>query len=306
MRKLILSIMCIVLLFPFVACSKIEKRNPDYIQNGYDNDYPVIINDVTFTSAPKKVVSLSPAVTEIMFELGFEDKLVGRSDYCTYSEKTSEITPVGSPAKPDIDAILELTPDTVITQSPIATVDKATLEKKGIKVLVLSSPKDFFGLIDIYGALSKVFLGNIQSDVKVEKTLEPLDSSLRKAQDLKLNKKFVYITTDQMTVATGDTFEGNILSVFGDNIAKDKQKYSMTAEEIVAAMPELIFISDKIDTSKLPESIIALMKADGVKIAIIDNTSFEKPSGRLKKVIDKIIEEVSEGTTQTTSESLTE
>ena len=36
-----------------------RKRNPDYIQNGYDNDYPVVINDVTFDSAPK-VVSLSP------------------------------------------------------------------------------------------------------------------------------------------------------------------------------------------------------------------------------------------------------
>lgn len=306
MRKLIISIMCIVLLFPFVACSKIGKRNPDYIQNGYDNDYPVVINDVTFDSAPNKVVSLSPAITEIMFELGFEEKLVGRSDYCTYPEKASAITSVGSPANPNFDAVIELKPDVVITQSPIATVDKANLEKKGIKVLVLSSPKDFFGLIDIYGALSKVFLGNINSDVKVEKTLEPLDSTLKKAQDLKLNKKFVYITTDQMTVATGDTFEGNILSVFGQNIAKDKQKYSMPVDEIVAAAPELIFISDKIDTTKLPESIIALMNTDGVKVVVIDNTSFEKPSLRLKNVIEKIIEEVSTNSTGTTTESATE
>lgn len=286
MKRFIVLLLSVTMLFVLTSCSKIGKRNPDYIKNGYDSDYPVTINDVSFTSAPKKVVSLSPALTEIIFELGLEKKLVGRSEYCTYPKKAEKIKAVGSPAKPDIDAIVSLKPDVVITQSPVATIDKSTLEKKGIKVLTISSPRSFYEFIDVYGAMAKVFLGNIKSDITVEKALKSLDTAMTKSGDKKHGKKFVYIISEQMAVATGDTLESDILGVFGDNIAKEKKNYSMTSAEIIAAAPDTIFISDKIDIQKLPEDIRTLITTGNVKLIKIDNTYFEKPTVRLKAIIE--------------------
>lgn len=288
MKRFIVLLLSVTMLFALTSCSKIEKRDPNYIKNGYDSDYPVIINDVTITSSPKKVISLSPALTEVIYEFGFEDKLIGRSDYCTYPEKVADIKSVGSPAKPDIEAIVSLKPDIIVTQSPIATIDKALLEKKEIQVLIISSPKSFNEFIDVYGAMAKVFLGNIKSDLAVEKALKPLDTEITKAGEKKHGRKFVYILSDQLAVATGDTLESDMLGIFGDNIAKDKKSYTMTANEIVAANPDTIFISDKIDSAKLPENIRKLLTAPNVKLIKIDNTYFEKPTVRTKTVIEDI------------------
>jgi len=288
LKRFIVLLLSVTMLFALTSCSKIEKRNPDYIKNGYDSDYPVTINDVTITSSPKKVVSLSPALTEVIYEFGLEKKLIGRSDYCSYPENVADIKSVGSPATPDIEAIISLKPDIVITQSPVATIDKASLEKNGIKVLVIPSPRSFNEFIDVYGAMAKVFLGNIKSDIAVEKALKPLDTEMRKTGEKKYGKKFVYILSEQMAVATGDTLESDILGIFGENIAKNKISYAMTANEIVAAKPDTIFISDKIDSAKLPANIVKLLTAPNVKLIKIDNTYFEKPTVRTKTVIEDI------------------
>ena len=59
-------------------------------------------------------MSVSPELTEIIFALGEEERLVGRSDFCNYPEDTKEIPSVGAIDDPNIEKIAELQPDLVI------------------------------------------------------------------------------------------------------------------------------------------------------------------------------------------------
>ena len=127
--------------------------------------------------------------------------------------------------------------------------------------------------------------------------------ALFKAQSLNLTHKFVFIVSQQNAVATGDTLAGNIMSVFGDNIAKDKLKYDMPVEEIIAAEPDLVFIAKDIDKTKLSEQIVALLAKDGVKIIEIDYSYFEKPTCRLSVIVDVVTAEFSPPVETQTTES---
>ncbi len=288
MRKIITLIFCIITILILPSCSTIEKMNADETGNPYQDNYPVKIYDVSFSTAPQKVVSLSASLTEALYEIGVGDKIVGRGNYCTYPEEVKNIKAVGSPANPDIDAIIELKPDVVITQSPVASIDINRLEKNKIQVLYIPAPKDYYQFIDIYGALAKVFLGNNNSDKTVEKIITPIEEQFSKAEELMISKKYLVITPELNAVATSDTFAGNIFSVYGDNIAEQKTAYTMSEDEIVAAKPDLIFLPEGFNEKNLSEKIRAIVSNPATKVVRIDYSKLENPSVNLAELIEKV------------------
>jgi len=66
---------------------------------------------------PKRIVSLSPAITEILYELGLGDKVVGVTDYCVYPEDVNDKFRVGGYLNTNYEAIIFLKPDLVISPS---------------------------------------------------------------------------------------------------------------------------------------------------------------------------------------------
>src|SRR5210317_362044 len=62
----------------------------------------------------KRIISMSPGVTETLFALGLGDSVVGITRYCTYPPETEEITKVGGFYDPSYETIVSLKPDLVI------------------------------------------------------------------------------------------------------------------------------------------------------------------------------------------------
>ena len=84
---------------------------------------------VTFEEAPSTVVSLAPNITEIIFAIGAEDKLVGRTDWCNYPETVFDYASVGNIDQPDVEKIIELNPDVVILTE--MTMQELALRRPG-------------------------------------------------------------------------------------------------------------------------------------------------------------------------------
>jgi len=70
--------------------------------------------DVTLPRPPTRIVSLVPNVTEIVFALGAEDRLVGRTDYCEYPAAARSKPSVGGMVNPSLETLVALKPDLVI------------------------------------------------------------------------------------------------------------------------------------------------------------------------------------------------
>ena len=71
-------------------------------------------HEVTLASAPTRIVSLVPSATEILYALGAEDRLVGRTDYCEFPAAARAKPSVGGMVNPNLEALVALKPDLVI------------------------------------------------------------------------------------------------------------------------------------------------------------------------------------------------
>ena len=68
-------------------------------------------------TSPTRIISAAPLLTEVIFALGQQHKLVGRTDYCLNPAEASAITSIGSLMDPSIETIIGLKPDIVLTST---------------------------------------------------------------------------------------------------------------------------------------------------------------------------------------------
>jgi len=69
---------------------------------------------VTLPAPPARIVSLVPSVTEIVFSLGAEGRLVGRTDFCDYPAAVRGKPSVGGMVNPNLETLVALKPDLVV------------------------------------------------------------------------------------------------------------------------------------------------------------------------------------------------
>jgi iron complex transport system substrate-binding protein len=272
-------------------------------------EFPVILNGTEITEAVKTVVSLTPAYSEILFEMGYGESIIGVCDYCDYPEKVKNITSVGSSTAPDIQKIISLKPDLVITATPLITKDRIAIESKGIKILTITSPKTIQEFRNIYKFIGLAFEGIIDGEDKGESAYKAVYTALNEAVK---NKKhsFLYISPT-MATAGGDTFEHSVLSVFGNNKAESKNGYSEPTANITENQPDIIFLSDRFEMSDIEEHEIfsQLEAVKNGRVIIVESIYFERPTARigvLLKYISDSIEQLEKSEETSVSEDTLE
>ncbi len=128
--------------------------------------------------AAERVVSLSPALSEIVCHLGGCNALVGRSSACNYPENVQSIPVVGRFGIPDLERIIELKPDWVIGNDLMNPQVAQKLKQLGIKVDIhqIESPEDYCYWVKLIGEkLNKTREAEAEL-VRFNETLQKLDA----------------------------------------------------------------------------------------------------------------------------------
>jgi len=294
MKKFLALILAFCLLFMLGGCEKDnseEEIEPDVTEEPVPEPtpYPLFIGDIEITRSPTRVVSLSPSLTEIIHELGYGARIIGRSNYCDFPFTIQQMPALGSSANPDIDKIISLSPYMVLTTSPLSAMDMFRMEQEGIKTLIIPASESLTQLRYAYRALGLVFEGAFTG-------LESGDNAFSEISQTCDNKSvvnigsFVYITGD-FKAATGDTLESSVFSCFGENIAKGGRNYEFDFELLSQNQPDVILLNNIYTLNDLltSEYINELNAVWLDRIIFIDNTVFEKPSSRLVLMIEKML-----------------
>ncbi|MBI4377833.1 MAG: cobalamin-binding protein [Nitrospinae bacterium] len=194
----------------------------------------------------KRIISLAPSITEILYALNLDERIVAVTNFCDYPPRAKEKPKIGGMLNPSLEAIVSMSPDIVLmtTDGNPKEVDER-LKQLGIKTYVFRArrlaelPE---GIREMGRALgveerAKALAGEIETRVKNLKL---------KTQNLKLKRSVLFIIwVEPLIVAGPGTAIDDALQLLGwENIASDTQvnypKYSI--EEVIHRSPDVILI----------------------------------------------------------------
>lgn len=87
-------------------------------------------------ASPRRVISMSPPITEAVFAIGAGERLVGRTDFCQYPPEATRVVSCGGYINPSFEALLTLAPDLVLIQGEHPAV-REFCDSRGIPVMSL-------------------------------------------------------------------------------------------------------------------------------------------------------------------------
>ncbi|WP_312642711.1 helical backbone metal receptor [Hydrogenoanaerobacterium sp.] len=269
-KRLIALLLAFAMLLILPACSKnggasgSEEDVSESEQMDESGNFPVKFEKARIKAAPERVVSLSPALTEIICDLGYFDKLAGVSDYCTYEDEDVEsLTKVGTINAPDLDSIQSAKPDVVVAASPFAEADLVKLQQMNAVVVILPRAKNMQELKTLYTDIGRIFEGETDGAAKGKALFQEqnarVEEILSKVEAATINKQpqAAYLRLIPLTLATGDTFEGQLLEAIGfQNSAAAYGEWIYPQDKAVDLMPDILFYDKAIGIEGIKSSQI--------------------------------------------------
>ncbi|OJU12969.1 MAG: hypothetical protein BGN88_04785 [Clostridiales bacterium 43-6] len=286
-KKTICILLCFIVGTVFTACNTPSSSTTSSIVD-YVPDYPIAINGVTVKRCPERVISLSPVLTDVVFSLGSNDRLVGVSDYCSIPFGIKELPSLGTAANPRAEQLIELNPEIVLTSVGLSYDLMEKLKLRNIPVVTIKAAKNEEDLPRLYQQTAQVMSGKIAGKTNADNTLGLLIKKLEqikgKTQGSKKTKAAL-ILDDPSAVATGDTLAGYVLTCAGaENVAQKGKNYEFSQEELAAADPDIIFCSQT-DREKIKQKF-------SCKIVVVDIRTIERQGDSIIGQAEKMAKEM--------------
>jgi len=253
--------------------------------------------EITVPYPPRRIISLAPNTTEILFSLGLDEEIVGVSIHCNYPEKARTRVRVGSYISLEFERILSLKPDLVIATGAGNTRDMVErLEKFGLSTFVIF-PKNFEGILESIIHLGKVVNREKEAMDIVRDMKRRRERVIELTRGLPRPKVFLQIgEAPIVTVGKGSFADDLIRLAGGENIAgKEKKMYPRFGmEEILRRAPEVILVSsmnpgghyEKVLQQWARWKMIPAVKDN--RVHLIDSDLIDRPSPRIIEGLEEI------------------
>ena len=231
---------------------------------GTEAAFPVVVTadngDVELADQPRRIVSLSPSLTELLFAIDAGDQVVAVDRHSDF--------PAGTPVtdlsgfQPNVEAIGGYEPDLVVVAGDRDGV-VAALDTLGIPTLLLPSAAsldEVYRQIDVLGAATghpdaaATLAAGLRSD------LERLAASVPERDE---QLRYFYELSDGLYSVTSDTFIGEVLGLAGMTSIADAVDETagsfpqLSAEYVLDADPDFIFLAHTDGTGQDPAEVAA-------------------------------------------------
>ncbi len=201
--------------------------------------------EIEFKEWPRRIVSLVPTQTELLFSLGLEKEVVGTTNYCNYPEAAKHKEKIGGFSEFDIEAICALKPDLILSFGTIQLPVIEKLEKRGLRVFWMypHTVNEILGLIERVGEITGTIREARQLRESVEKEVNSLRKSLGSIPDEKRPSVFRVMGIDPPATIGAESFQSDVFYLAGGkNAFADVKKdyFQLDAQELIKRNPDLI------------------------------------------------------------------
>lgn len=219
-----------------------------------DGEYPVEVANIKISSEPKNIVVLDASTADIIECIGYEVKMVGRSD--EVNQKSLSAAPsVGSAQSPDINKIIDIGADLVFVNDSLSDESRAKLDENKINVVNIAVAGSQKQLETTYTTVGRILGGNTVGAAKGEEAYSKLISQM---EDIKskvtavdnnaaLNTVcYMYSVNGKLRLTTSGTYGDMLLGYTGCvNVAVNIDENKVEVNTLKVANPNYLFYSDE-------------------------------------------------------------
>jgi iron complex transport system substrate-binding protein len=211
--------------------------------------FPMTVTDdlgriITIDKTPQRIVSLAPSNTEILFDLGLGDRVVGDTLYCDYPEAAKGITKIGGYSDIDIEKVVSLNPDLILAEDIHKAEVIPALERLGFKVyaLVPHNLDEIMASVSTIGRLTganneaKSIVSDMQKRIKTI-----TDTTAKLTADQKPRVLYVIWQEPIMSSGVDTPIYEMITKAGGSNIVQNQTGFpTISLESVIAADPQVV------------------------------------------------------------------
>ena len=242
-------------------------------------------DSLTLGAPPARIVSLNPATTELFFALGAGARLVGRTRYDLYPAEALGVPDLGNGMRPNLEAVLGVSPDLVVLYASNENRDAATrLRAAGVPTLTLriDSIAEFRRAVMTLGrVLDDTVTARVVVD-SVERTL----ARVRAATHRGPRPATFWKAWDSPVIAIGGgSFLTELVEIAGGrNVYGDDPRPSLdvTIEDVVRRDPDVVLAGpESAERMRAAPAWRALRAVREGRVLVVDTMLVGRPGVRL-------------------------
>ncbi|MCA1053931.1 ABC transporter substrate-binding protein [Rossellomorea aquimaris] len=218
-------------------------------------------DDISLESAPERIISLIPSNTEILYELGLGEEVVGVTDFDNYPKEVANKEKIGG-MEFNVEKIISLDPDLVLAHESTAVSAKDGLDQlrdAGIKVFVVRDTQKIAEVYTIIENIGKLTGKTEEAEELVSSMKDDLAELKSKTEQVK-QKKNVYVEVSpapELYSPGQNTFINEMLELINaENAMGDQEGWiAVNQEEIIAKNPDVILTTYGYYDDKAKDSV---------------------------------------------------
>ncbi len=245
---------------------------------------------VLLEKTPARIIALAPSLTEILYYLGLEDRVVGVTNFSYYPAEALKKPKVGTYINLNVEKIISLSPELVLGtkdgNNP-GVVD--LLEQAGIPVYIVN-PRNVRSVISTVadiGGICGIPEKALDLANGLERRLESVQSAIRYQRKPLV---FLQINLQPIMTVNKNTFHNDLITLAGGiNMSRDEPiTYPrISVEEVIRKQPEVIIISSMDRAGQFEKEKNDWMQWTSIpavkngRVCLIDSDLIDRPSPRI-------------------------
>ena len=195
-------------------------------------------------SYPVRIVSLSPILTENIYLLEADDRLIANTVYGVNPPEAKHKEKVGTVIQANIEKIISLKPDLVLAISLTNPRQIKRLEDLGIRVIKFDQPKDFSEICQQFLKLGEILGKEEKAKEIIERARQHVAVIRAETEKLPKKKVFFQIGVKPLFAVTKDSFTHDYIEFGGGiNIAANERSGVYSRENVLKENPDVIIIA---------------------------------------------------------------
>jgi iron complex transport system substrate-binding protein len=247
--------------------------------------------------SPRRIISLAPSITEMLFALGFNDKIAGVTNFCDYPEAASGKPKIGGFVNPSIEKIVSLKPDLIVAiqdGNRLETIERLT--HLGFPVYVVD-PKGWSGILKTIERMGDAF-GKLEESKRIVNAMtKKKEQIVSLTRSLPSPKVFYQMGLSPVVTPGPNTLADDLIRLAGGkNIAGDEpiQYPAYNIETVMLKAPEVIILTSmekERDYAHLVKMWQDWKNIPAVKrnaIYVIDSNIVDRPGPRVSDGLERL------------------